>query len=827
VYTGAAGRLDALCLSGGGIRSAAFCLGVVQALAGAGLLARFHYLSTVSGGGYTGSLIWRLAARLGSAAAAEHVLADPKLSPPKDWLLNLRELTSFLAPRLGVASLDVWAAIAMYVRNTLVNWVLFLPAVVAVALLPRIVLRLIKITQGFAGNTGLPWSILMMAAALAGFACLTHAARHASKLLPGHQTAAGLAATTETEIVRNVTLWLCIWAVLATLWFALMPRAGDSVRSWFVYLIPIVSFLASITGYVWECSRAVAPVREMFAANRLRWCAAALLDALVLLAGIKLAIHCDITPVGLAILGPPWAVLAHLVHAASFMATRRETPLSWQDREWVARLSATEVMPAILWAGLATVCLWLSHVLLSMAEYAPTTATVVAAVSGPVAALLGRSSATTGSDTNPANQGWKWLPGLAALAASMIFATTLLMLSAAGGWRAASWVSNQTIGTSPWIDLILTLAIMILMSVCLFSLSLWIGRAINVNRFSLYELYRNRLVRAFLGSARPQRNEDPFTKFDDGDNMVLAEALPWHFVHGVPRGLRLFPVVNTALNLTAGTRTAWSERKAASFTMTPLFCGSAVLGADGVFVNTADFGGTKVQVPSGWPLSSLQLGSAMTISGAAVSPNAGYHTSPTTAFIMTLFNARLGAWMPNPAVVSAAELAASRPPNSFVALLSEMFGQTDDTSKAIYLSDGGHFDNLGIYEMLRRRCGVIVAIDADCDPHYEYFDLGNALRKARIDLGVEVTFDPIGPVPGLPPNQPCMQGRIAYPATGMLPAASGTLVFVKAHLPDTAPLDVLVYKKTSTTFPHETTGNQFFTESQFESYRRLGLHIAQ
>jgi len=113
VNTGATIPLFALCLSGGGIRSASFCLGVVQALARVGLLKRFHYLSTVSGGGYTGSLISSLIATLRGVEPAERALADPQSYPAVDWLARLRNYTSFLAPRLSLTSLDIWAAISL------------------------------------------------------------------------------------------------------------------------------------------------------------------------------------------------------------------------------------------------------------------------------------------------------------------------------------------------------------------------------------------------------------------------------------------------------------------------------------------------------------------------------------------------------------------------------------------------------------------------------------------------------------------------------------------------------------------------------------------
>src|SRR3984885_14619570 len=73
-------------------------------------------------------------------------------------------------------------------------------------------------------------------------------------------------------------------------------------------------------------------------------------------------------------------------------------------------------------------------------------------------------------------------------------------------------------------------------------------------------------------------------------------------------------------------------------------------------------------------------------------------------------------------------------------LIEEAFGQTTDNRPYVYLSDGGHFENLGLYEMVRRRCRTIVVVDAGADPNCTLEDLGNAVRKISIDLGVKVEF---------------------------------------------------------------------------------------
>jgi hypothetical protein len=291
------------------------------------------------------------------------------------------------------------------------------------------------------------------------------------------------------------------------------------------------------------------------------------------------------------------------------------------------------------------------------------------------------------------------------------------------------------------------------------------------------------------------------------------------------RGI-LFPVVNVTLNLLEGAPSGWAERKAAPFTITPLRAGAACLGdreadgdAPGRYVRTAQYSGQEREAGLEDKKTGITLGTAMTISGAAVSPNMGYHSSPATAFLMTLFNVRLGAWLPNPAV--GRSWAQAKPSNALRPLFNEMLGRANDRRNDVYLSDGGHFDNLGLYEMLRRRCCRIVAFDAGCDPDYHYADLGRALRMASIDLHVTVEF--IAPV---------IKSEDELNASGALASiryhdgSKGVLLYLKPWRPKYLPADVLAYWADHEDFPHQSTAEQFFEESQFESYRALGEQIA-
>jgi hypothetical protein len=362
-----------------------------------------------------------------------------------------------------------------------------------------------------------------------------------------------------------------------------------------------------------------------------------------------------------------------------------------------------------------------------------------------------------------------------------------------------------------------------------FILSLALGWRINVNRFSMHAVYRNRLIRAFLGSARRERQPDGFTGLDARDNVRIADLL---LRLEARRGL--FHVVNVALNLVAGRNNAWAERKAESFTITPLACGAAYLhrsediaaGKDprGAYVRTVAYAGNERETGYDDWRNGITLGTAITLSGAAVSPNMGYYSSPATAFLMTLFNVRLGAWLANPASASAQALREPKPPNALFTLAREMMGLTDDRGPEVYLSDGGHFENLGIYEMVRRRCRYILVVDAGADPDADFADLGNAVRKSFIDQNIEIRFKP--PVAISSRNKPVLPSRsyayaeILYPEGG----PPGELIYLKPCYLSDVPIDVRAYGSTSAEFPHEPTLEQWFTESQFESYRRLGYY---
>jgi hypothetical protein len=285
-----------------------------------------------------------------------------------------------------------------------------------------------------------------------------------------------------------------------------------------------------------------------------------------------------------------------------------------------------------------------------------------------------------------------------------------------------------------------------------------------------------------------------------------------------PESNKLLHVINTTLNLVGGDKLAWQQRKAEPFSITPLHSGCFRLG----YRNSREYGGRD----------GISIGTAAATSGAAASSNMGYYTtSPILALVMTLFNVRLGWWLGNPGPAGGSTFALPAPKYSVAPVVDEAFGLTNDQNKYVYLSDGGHFENLALYEMVIRRCHIIVLSDGSADGEYHFNDLGNAVRKIRIDLGVPIEF-PYVPILATSPEGESQGmywalGKIRYTCIDKGPNANdGVLLYIKpAVYGKREPRDILEYKKSYPAFPHQSTADQFFDEPQFESYRMLGSFI--
>jgi len=362
----------------------------------------------------------------------------------------------------------------------------------------------------------------------------------------------------------------------------------------------------------------------------------------------------------------------------------------------------------------------------------------------------------------------------------------------------------------------------------------------DVNEFSMHHFYRNRLMRCYLGATRKsdERQPNPFTGFDKSDDVKLSYCRVSNENSDEDSDRRPYigpyPLINTALNLVAGRELAWQERKAESFIFSPIYCGyeyvrtekprdgtRAVL--DFLGKRSARFTdvGFRPTLAYAYPSGGVGVSTTMAISGAAANPNMGYHSSPALTFLMTIFNARLGWWIGNTRHDS--KWRRWSPRLGLMYLLSELTGSTNDERGYVNLSDGGHFENLGIYELVRRHCTFIIACDAEQDHSFTFGGLGNAVRKCRTDFGVniDIKLDRVKKIEIS--NQHFAHwvvGDINYPE-----GYSGKLLYIKSSLTGEEPADVREYGWREKHFPHQTTADQFFDESQFESYRTLGRHV--
>lgn len=803
--------LSALCFSGGGIRSATFNLGTLQGLAASGLLGRFDYISSVSGGGYVSSWLAGWIHRSGGIDKVETQLAEPQPDPQRPEaapIRALRQYSNYLTPRLGLLSGDTWAVVAIVVRNLLLNLLVMLPLLAAALAVP-----LLAVTRVPAASS-LGWLPLFWGAVFFGTLGLFFMSllRASAKPRPGDEgkgweqrflllgllplllstvlmawTVARAAAAFDLEF-QGALRWIAIWSLVS----------------------PVVAFALSILLQGRVLHRERAYFKGDLIALVLSGAVVTLIYAVLIgnMAEKLLASPYPLYPMLAPILYlGPLLLGKTLFIAFSSYAEEKGYPsdLGDADREWWARWSGYVLIAALVWMVFAGI-VFFGPTLLGLARYEIGSRFTTAGITG----LLGWALSRLGQSAEVSSGAGGWKKWALALAAPLFCLALLLLVSALTQdvLRALAGESNLYDHKTTWIPPFQGELWQVLAAIAaLAALGLFTGRFINVNRFSLQAMYRNRLVRAYLGASNMRRRPNLFTGFDPEDNLRLHKL----------RSNRPFPVVNLSLNLVAGQDLAWQQRKAECFTATPLHCGAARLG----YRRSQAYGGDQ----------GISLGTAVATSGAAANPNMGSYSSPTLAFIMTLFNARLGAWLGNPGILGDATYTRGGPRSSALVLLSEALGQTDSEHPYVNLSDGGHFENLGLYEMVRRRCRHVVVCDAGGDPTVAFQDLGNAIRKIRIDFGIPIDFeDRILIRPKSPAGQPeddaryCAIGTIRYSAVDGPGAEDGTLVYVKPAVygGPYEPYDVYNYARSSADFPHETTADQWFSESQFESYRILG-----
>jgi hypothetical protein len=796
--------LSALCISGGGIRSASFALGILQCLAENKLLGEFDYMSTVSGGGYIGSFLSAWRKQLNGAIPPGLTARQDGREAPE--LAALRAGSNYLTPRTGVLSADTWTAMALIIRNLLLNWAIFLPFFMAVLLIPWFCRHLLAALP----HAGLPPAAgLVGGAALLcfGLCCASYGRRRAmGKWL--------------TERRFLVTVMLPV--VLASMCFTAAARSFVAVNNpaGIPFGVVLIAFATGAASYFLAWCIATLCLNRgghtqgehiayskwqsmlQYAGDVLVWAGAGGLS------GATLAwCLCQLATLGpgpLAVGGIVLTMLALFAGELVYVALRSYDRRGDMDREWLARSAGWLTAAAISWAVLAATALY--GPLLQL--WGKSAIAAAGGVSGLFTLVIGGSANTAATDAAKigAKLTFTQLTAMAALVFAFCLSVFVATLDVALGHAIREWLHSENLAVLPLTGGALhgagpfeRCASDLVCGVGLFLFSFGLSYFVNVNRFSLHGLYRNRLVRTFLGSARmgpdTNRRPDPFTRFDPADNPDM---------HELRMALRPLHIVNVALNVVFSTNLAWQERKAVSFTISPLHAGCPLVG----YRRAQCYGG---------PRGGISLGTAMAISGAAVSPNMGYHTSRLTSFLLMLFNVRLGCWLGNPA---GPDYGCEGPRFGLLTMLQELANLTTADGRWVYLSDGGHFDNLGLYEMLRRRCRLIVVSDAGCDPNASLADLGDALRKAAIDFGVKTDFSRLAPNANKRPpvvGPYCWVADVTY-ADG----EKGQIVYLRPTYTAAEPADVRSYAEADPTFPHDTTTEQWFGERQFEAYRALG-----
>jgi hypothetical protein len=376
---------------------------------------------------------------------------------------------------------------------------------------------------------------------------------------------------------------------------------------------------------------------------------------------------------------------------------------------------------------------------------------------------------------------------------------------------------------------------MVLLYCLVGAILLLLALSLKPNANSLHRLYRDRLSKAFLfdprepdGTAAVKRNE---SSVDQGRDFPQLDRL---LVSGLSCRHAPYHLINAALNIQGSDYANRRGRNADFFMFSPCYCGSEATG----YASTA----ALEQIEKG-----LDLATAMAISGAAASSNMGSASIRPLRPTLALLNIRLGYWLKNPRYVASngraklngtlrqrlRDLRKAMTPF----LWSEISGRLYENSNDVYLTDGGHIENLGVYELLKRRCKLIVAVDGEADFSMNFPSFVTLQRYARIDLGViidmpwntirKTTCTQMGlhagadqsPEPAKGPHAAI--GRIDYGG-----GEEGLLLYIKSSLTGDENDYVRDYARRHDLFPHETTGDQFFSEEQFEVYRALGFHAA-
>jgi hypothetical protein len=917
-------------LSGGGIRSATFSLGLLQGMHRLGVLRTVDYLSTVSGGGFTGGWWTAWLNRDGLKTTDPHFPSPEQpevLQPPsavderrrgdgarfagRDPIHHLRLFANYITPRKGLLSGDTWRAAAVFSRNLALTWLVLLPILCIVVLLGQ----LYFVMQPF--DNGVVDDFVHLSAKCPSHPPLLPDGTRPECPVPDrklHGFDTDLLADRAVAAAWPLLALLVLMGVATALWMHF-----NNGGPWYMHAAVAIALLSVVTmaGVVYKPEAAT---REWWQGPSTLWRDFGwqlVLAAVTVVVGVLIGLNiCRGGPDGSAVTNQTkanratqwqtqllgtfaattvvlaFAGFAHefLVQAVMNLAdlpvkkwTWKEvttvigtllgtvstvytvfvsTPSGGRDKADVKKpqgvrgiiLAVAPVLALLLFGMAAALVMhWVMYDVLVRDGRLPPLA-VCAWVSMLLALGLALWENEQVADFR---RGLRRLCGLALV--------VLLAVVAAAPWVRQAW-SIEHSRPLRWIAFALAFAVIVglawppqrngrvralLAFIAVFLLAwmtvrlegfdahwtssspgeravalqiglatvasfmgwvLALGWMADPNALSLHTFYRSRLVRAYLGAsnaARHARDRD-IAEPDSNDDMPLAAVR--NSRHGGP-----YPLINTTLNLVGGRDLVTAQRSAASFVLAPLHCGSRRTG----------FRDTATYMQGG-----LTLGAALATSGAAVSPNMGSATpSAALALLLAAFNIRLGLWVPTPDEV-AWTMAQTRLWPYY--LLRESLSQTNDLGTYCYLTDGGHFDNSGLYSLVERGCRYIILSDNGADYDRCFADVGEAIRRCRIDFRAEIHIDTrdFRPADGGASATHVAFGTIVYDEDHLRaigwPAVSaqdrvGRLVWIKPTLlaSDRAG-DVRQYGLENDRFPQQSTVDQWFDESQFESYRTLG-----
>ncbi|MEP6664346.1 MAG: hypothetical protein ABJC04_11860, partial [Verrucomicrobiota bacterium] len=634
-------------------------------------------------------------------------VTEPEPTP----LSHLRKYSNYLTPKLGFFSADTWVLVATYLRNLLLNWLVFIPLLLGLFAIPRFHESLLNLRPPeWVAATALIAAFLLAAWGMA-FGAMNRPAVSGDLKTNGGKW---YLRRGQSHFLWCCLLPLCVAALFATTaWSWIQDGSGAPTQNPFlekfleivrgknghppkIYYYCLIGSVMQFSGWItsefilkrWRSRKWFKLGREFFLAIT-----TGAVGGILLWSAAHFSADHTASPMKLAIYGcfaAPAFLLLFLAAATIFIGVSSNFT-SDEDREWWARMGAWILIAIVGWASFNSIVLFGVVGLLAMPKIFAT----MGGLSGIFTLMVGHSTGTAATKERKSRDGIfarvldKALNlaapvALIALVAALSLATSALLVLLAKklipfsmGIESYSLLHPardfwRVVSEAPWW---LTGSFVL---VCAF-IGWGISRLINVNKFSLHAIYRNRLVRAYLGASNSKRDPNPFTGFDRADNLPMQDlrdpanpTLPQKPLH----------IVNMALNLVTGENLAWQQRKAETFTASTLHCGNFRLGYR--FTKHYALGWAK----AGGEKPGLSLGTAVAISGAAASPNQGYHSSATVALLMTLFNVRLGWWLGNPGAMGYKNFHDSAPRSPVFSRLSAPCRSTSSTRSSATRTGG-------------------------------------------------------------------------------------------------------------------------------------------